>query len=67
MVNTKKLKGVLVEHGFSQQSLAKEMNLSKNTLNSRINGRSEFSTEEVKTICRLLYLSQEQMLDIFFT
>lgn len=49
-----KLKGKIVEAGYSQRSLAKELGMSKNTLNSKVNGKIPFNTVEIELICKKL-------------
>ena len=48
---TNKLKGKIAEAGFSQRSLALELGMSKNTLNSKVNGKIPFNTVEIERIC----------------
>jgi transcriptional regulator with XRE-family HTH domain len=49
-----KLKGKIVEAGYSQRSLASELGMSKNTLNSKVNGKIPFNTNEIERICEKL-------------
>ena len=49
-----KLKGKIAEAGYSQRSLAAELGISKNTLNSKINGKTPFNTAEIELICKKL-------------
>ena len=49
-----KLKGKIVEAGYSQRSLAVELGMSKNTLNSKVNGKIPFNTKEIEQICEKL-------------
>lgn len=49
-----KLKGKIVEAGYSQRSLAREIGMSKNTLNSKVNGKTPFNTVEIELICAKL-------------
>lgn len=49
-----KLKGKIVEAGYSQRSLAAAIGMSKNTLNSKINGKKPFNTVEIERICEKL-------------
>ncbi len=49
-----KLKGKIVEAGYTQRSLAKEVGMSKNTLNSKVNGKVPFNTDEIERICASL-------------
>jgi len=50
-MSSNKLKGKIVEAGFSQRSLAKEIGMSINTLNSKVNGKTPFNTNEIEAIC----------------
>lgn len=50
-MSSNKLKGKIVEAGYSQRSLAKELGMSKNTLNSKVNGKIPFNTVEIQQIC----------------
>lgn len=49
-----KLKGKIAEAGYSQRSLAAELGISKNTLNSKVNGKTPFNTVEIELICKKL-------------
>lgn len=66
MINTKKLKAALVEKSFTQRSLSKEIGISKNTLNAKINGKAPISIEEATKLARVLELSKEDFDAIFF-
>ena len=48
------LKGKIVEAGYTQQTLAQAMNMSKNTLSRKLNGKTAFNTDEVVRLCALL-------------
>lgn len=54
MVDTNKLKSRLALVGKTQEQLAKETNMSKNSLNCKINGRAVFNCDEVDSICKAL-------------
>lgn len=54
MINVAKLKAAIIESGKTQVSLAKEMGMSKNTFNSKVNGRIGFSLDEVVALCEKL-------------
>ncbi len=54
MMPNRKLKGKIAEAGYSQRSLAAELGMSKNTLNSKINGKIPFNTLEIERICEKL-------------
>ena len=67
MIDVNKLKGRIVSAGHSQRSLAKEMGMNKNTLNSKVNGQSSFTVEEVERLCALIGIeSATEKCDIFF-
>ena len=53
-MTSNKLKGKIVEAGYSQRSLAAELGMSKNTLNSKVNGKIPFNTDEIEKICEKL-------------
>lgn len=53
MINTQKAKAVMVEAGYTQVTLAKDMKMSVNTLNLKINGKSPFDINEAETFCNL--------------
>lgn len=52
-----KLKGKIVEAGYSQRSLARELGISKNTLNAKVNGKTPFNTVEIEKLCDKLGIS----------
>lgn len=66
MINTNKIKAALVEKGFTQRSLAREMKIAKNTLNAKINGKAPISIEEATKLAEFLNLSKEEFDAIFF-
>ncbi|HHX69841.1 MAG TPA: helix-turn-helix transcriptional regulator [Gallicola sp.] len=58
-----RLKAALVERGLTQDHIAKLLNLSKSTVNQKINGSLDFTFSEVEKICDDLSVST----DIFLT
>lgn len=54
MLNKNELLGEMARAGLTQRELALRIGMSKNTLNSRINGKSFFDTEEIDKICAVL-------------
>ena len=68
MVNINKLKGAMVEAGFSQVTLAKTLGVSKNTLNAKLNGKAKISTDEAKNLCEILGIKTEkEKVEIFLS
>lgn len=58
-----KLKGIMAEHHITQEKLAMELEVSKTTLNFKINGISDFTITEAKIISKLL---NKPMDEIFY-
>ena len=59
MVDTRKLKSLMVLKGYNQVRLAEEMTargvkISKNALSSKMNHRSSFDCDEADVICDIL-------------
>ena len=65
---TNRLKGKIAESGYSYRTLADMMNMSKNTVYAKINGKSQFNTKEVQDLCAILHLTDlKEMAEIFLT
>lgn len=68
MVNINKLRGKVVELGFSIESLAELVNVDRSTMYRKLSGKGDgFTIKEVDAICKALKLSKEDALAIFFT
>lgn len=66
MVNTDKLRGLLAEKKVTQRELSGMLGLALHTVNSRLNGASDFRLSEVRELCRVLGLKDsKQIVDIF--
>lgn len=66
MVNTMKLKGRIIEAGYTQRSLAEKMNMSVNSLNEKVNGKVPFNIEQVVLLCELCHIeTSEEKCSIF--
>ena len=63
-MNANKLKGIMREKGVTQEVLAVQMNLSLQTLNSRLNGRSSFTIDEADKLIDLLDITD--VASVFF-
>lgn len=64
-MNVKKIKAAMIEAGYTQRTLAKELKMSKNTLNAKINGKSRIFIDEAMALCELLNIPCDKMSDIF--
>lgn len=60
------LKAKLVEHGMTQEDVAKSMKISLSAFNSKVNGATEFSLGELQKLKVLLDLSADDIDTIFF-
>lgn len=60
-----KLKGKMTENRISQDKMAKGLGITVQSLNAKLNGRSQFTLEEVVKITEILSLKDP--VDIFFT
>lgn len=57
MVNTTEFKKALLDAGLTQRGLAELSGIPKNTLNRKINGHSDITTEEISAICKCLKIT----------
>ena len=57
----------MVEHGFTNESLAKCLNIDVATLYRKKNGTSDFYRKEIQIIKKILNLSNDDVNTIFFT
>ncbi len=67
MFDYSKLRGKIREHGFTQEGLAKELNVAPATLSLKLNNASEFTQSEIREICGLLNISGKEISDYFFS
>ena len=59
-MKTNLLKAKMTESGFTQRSLAAEMNMSPTTLNLKLSGKRAFDLNEVDKLCNVLGISVPQ-------
>ena len=59
-----KLKGVMREKNYSQNKLAKQIGITTQSLNAKLNGRSQFTIEEAINIIAVLKIIKPE--EIFF-
>lgn len=65
-INIRKLKGKIVEKGFNQSKLAKEIGVNRSTMHRKINS-GDFTVEEANNIRNTLQLTEEELMNIFFS
>jgi len=60
------LRAKMVAAGHNQRTLAKELNISPNTLSSKLNGRVQFNSDEIIALCELLSIvDNDEKVSIF--
>lgn len=67
MCDVAKLKGKIVERGFNQLLLAKEVGMDRSTLNRKIKKGETFTIGEANRIAIVLDLTKDEAMSIFFT
>lgn len=68
MLNVNKFKGAIARAGYTQESLAKEMDMSPNTLNAKVNGNSRITVDEVVKFCEVLSIDNDsEKIEIFLS
>ncbi len=60
------LKGLMREHKVTYRVLAKDIGMSLNALNSKLNGYSSFNLEEAEKIINYLKIKDEEIVKYFF-
>ena len=66
MFKRNELRAALARKDMSIQSLAKALNISSATLSLKINGHGDFIRSEIEQIRKVLDLTPEDVLTIFF-
>lgn len=66
MVDKYRLKAALAREGVTQREIAKRIGISKNTLCNKINGKSNFNTEEATEICSILKIENNEEKALIF-
>ncbi|MFR9240983.1 MAG: helix-turn-helix transcriptional regulator [Clostridium baratii] len=62
-----KLKGIMKERNYSQSKLAKSLNITTQSLNAKLNGRSQFTVKEAFEIISILNIeNSNDIVEIFF-
>ena len=67
MTDTKRLKEIIKDQGITKKRLAERMSLSSYGLALKIDGKQQFKSEEIKSICNILGINNpEDIVSIFF-
>lgn len=67
MINSRKLKGRMVELGFNQSDIARELGIATSTVSQKINNIRPMDINEAEKICTMLLIPAVQFGDYFFS
>lgn len=67
MVNTNKLKGRIIEKGYSVATLAKAIGVDKSTFYRKLGGECPFTIQDADRIADVLQLTPDEAVAIFFS
>lgn len=67
MYDYTKLKEKISDSGFTQEQVAKALNISKGAFSQKINGITAFSQDDVINISNFLKIPKTKIFDYFFT
>ena len=62
-----KLKGKIIEEGYTISSLAEKVGMNRNTLANKLEGRTAFDITEIYTLVDILNINPEKVNQYFFT
>lgn len=65
-MNEFKIKGRIVECGYTQTSFANAMGIKQSTLSQKISGKRKLSLDEMKTMMKLLSIDLDDVPAYFF-
>lgn len=66
MINTNKLKGLIVERGTTQQAVADSIGIDRSTFYRKMKKGGDFSIEEAKKMKLEIPLTDQEAIEIFF-
>lgn len=66
MFKKNEFRAILVRKEISASEIAKELGIDPATLSRKISGQSDFYRNEIEKICRILELSPDETMQIFF-
>lgn len=67
MTNTLKLRALLIENNLTNEDIAKELGISKQSFSMKINNKREFKASEINKLSLLLNLANTcDIMSIFF-
>ena len=66
-MNILKLKARIIEEGYSIRTLAKPLGIKDATLYKKVSGKVQFTMRELQILKKILHLSNDEFVDIFFS
>ena len=66
MINKNKLRGKIIEMGYTFRAFSEKLGINEATLHRKMNGTSDFTRKEILKIATLLNLSLIEKEEIFF-
>ena len=66
MTNTELLEEKIKQSGLKKGFIAKKIGVAPNTLTALINNKSEFKVKQMRTICEILQISDEEEIHAIF-
>ena len=66
MVNKQRLVDAIKARGLRLDFIAEKLGISRQTLSDKINNKKQFKLGEIQTLVKVLYLTPEEVDDIFF-
>ena len=66
MTDKNLLRSAMVAKGFSSESVASELGISRQSFSYKLNSKRPFTSDEISTLSHLLELSPAQVVEIFF-
>lgn len=64
MLNTNKLRALMIANGYNISSTARKLGISPNTLGKKLSGKSQFNLDEVDKLIRIFHIQDPA--SIFF-
>ena len=65
-MNEMELRGEMVKRGYTAAKLAKSIGIGEKAMSNKLTGKRDFKQSEIKKICSVLNLDNDQIIAIFF-
>lgn len=64
-MNEMELRGEMVKRGYTAAKLAESIGIGEKAMSNKLTGKSDFKQSEIKKICSVLNLDNDQIIAIF--